>query len=146
MPEFMTDEAERMRTISITATPELVERIDEMEGESRSEAIRFLVGAVLEASRNGETKQRDACRHAALQTMPPMRRAHPEVEWVKSISWFPIPMLEDIREISELLDLRPADFVRGVLLWALREDPLGTIATPPADGEQQDATQTDATS
>lgn len=138
MPEFMTDETERMRTISITATPELVERIDELEGESRSEAIRFLVGAVLEAGRNGETQQREACRHAAVQTMPALRRAHPEVEWVKCISWFPIPMLDDIRETSELLDLRPADFVRGVLLWALREDPIGTIATSPAEAERQD--------
>lgn len=140
MAEFITDEAERMRTISITATPELVERIDELEGESRSEAIRYLVGAVLEASRNGETQQREACRHAALQTMPHLRRQHPDVEWVKSISWFPIPMLEDIRETSELLGLRPADFVRGVLLWALREDPLGTIATPAAGDEQVGAT------
>lgn len=139
MAEFMTDETERMRTISITATPQLVERIDELEGESRSETIRFLVGAVLEASRNGETEQREACKHAALQTMPQLRRARPDVEWIKSISWFPIPMLEDIRETAELLDLRPADFVRGVLLWALHDDPLGTIASAPKS-QQDDAT------
>lgn len=141
MAEIMTDETERMRTISITATPQLVERIDELEGESRSETIRYLVAAVLEAARNGETRQREDCQRAALQTMPHLRRQHPDVEWIKTISWFPIPMLDDIRETAELLDLRPADFVRGVLLWAMREDPLGTLAAPEGDGpaETQDA-------
>ena len=126
-------ETEKMRSVNVQLTDEVIQWIDARGAGSRSEAARVVIAAILAAGVGGDDAPHSAAIDAARRTSPEIRNAVSEAGlavWHKAIIWVPERMETEI--ILALRDeegaLRVSDFIRGALFGASGQNPAAGLS------------------
>lgn len=109
----------KMQSINIQLNPSAIRQLDRMKYESRSQAIRVILSAILEAQDRGDEAPIQLALDRAAGSSAPIRRAltaSGKLTWKKTIVWIPGDMFDALQRASSDAGLRVADLIRGAIL------------------------------
>ncbi|MFG6082180.1 hypothetical protein ACEUZ9_002823 [Paracoccus litorisediminis] len=122
---------QKMKSINVQLATPVIRQLDAMPHESRSEAIRVILAAILNAREDGNHAPLDLACTAARRSAAPVRRILTDanlLQWKKTIVWIPEAMLEVLEEIEGETRLRVADLIRGAVLGMFSVDASALIS------------------
>ena len=129
------EEPSRMKSVNVLLTPEMIKKIDEINPASRSDAVRTVIAAILEASDDGIEGPLLESIKAARSTSARARKLMSDrrTAWMKSIIWIPEDLHEVLNHISARSEttedrVRVADLIRGCVIFISEVNPYGNHA------------------
>lgn len=124
----------KMRSVNVLLTDEMIGKIEPISTESRSDAVRTVLAAILDAHADGISGPLNDAIIAARRTSARERKlkADRRICWRKSIIWIPEDLHDTLNAISarsETLEdrVRVADLIRGAIIFISETDPYGNI-------------------
>ncbi|MEP3666596.1 MAG: hypothetical protein ABJN42_07670 [Roseibium sp.] len=124
----------RMKSVNVLLTQEMLNRIDRINPNSRSDAVRTVIAAILEANDDGVPGPLSDAVKAARCTSARSRKqmSGQRIAWLKSIIWIPEDLHNILNHISARHEttedrVRVADLIRGCVIFISEQDPYGNI-------------------
>lgn len=114
------DTLEKMKSVNVLATDAMIDALDAMKTDSRSQAVRRILAAMIAARADGHEKPLLQSMMLAEKTSSRNRKAlgMDEKIWRKAIIWIPDRMHTILAGHCRDTGLRVADLIRGAIIAA----------------------------
>lgn len=119
------DTLEKMKSVNVLATDAMITALDKMGVNSRSQAVRRILAAMLAAFDDGHERPVLQSMRVAEKTSARNRKALGlgEEPWRKAIIWIPERMHDLLAAHCKDTGLRVADLIRGAIIAATEQYP-----------------------
>jgi len=128
------DALEKMKSVNVLATDAMILALDRIKSDSRSQAVRRILAAMIAAHADGHDKPLIQSMEVAEKTSSRSRKTlgMDEKMWRKAIIWIPERMHKILDRHCADTGLRVADLIRGAIIAATETFPETGEATTSA--------------
>jgi hypothetical protein len=109
-----------MRSVNIMITKDINDTLSQLDERSRSAAVRYAAEIIISGHQKGIEGLIDEIRERVNRSGPAQRRENEEAgnPWSKAIVWIPDRMMNEIERIVRVNQMKPAEFLRGCVIFA----------------------------